>query len=103
MWQRIEELMVEGRAFLVHSSQGEQRLAFKTLGHDWTPVDFDGVTLMRRREGFFQASGHPGGSGAEGSDVIGASEHSKRLPTAAFSSAEVARRRERRRRFRPRE
>jgi CRISPR-associated protein Cas2 len=35
---------------MAYSTRNEQRLAFEVHGHDWTPVDFDGVTLMRRRE-----------------------------------------------------
>jgi CRISPR-associated protein Cas2 len=49
MWARIVEFVVDGRALMVHSTQGEQRLAFAVHGHDWTPVDFDGITLMRRQ------------------------------------------------------
>ncbi|NDL56604.1 type I-E CRISPR-associated endoribonuclease Cas2e [Phytoactinopolyspora mesophila] len=48
MWERIVEYVSEGRALMVHSVRGEQRLAFEVHGHDWTPVDFDGITLMRR-------------------------------------------------------
>ncbi|MFX0573765.1 type I-E CRISPR-associated endoribonuclease Cas2e [Nocardia nepalensis] len=48
MWQRIIEYVSEGRALMVHSARNEQRLAFKVHGHDWTPTDYDGITLMRR-------------------------------------------------------
>lgn len=49
MWERIVEFVDDGRALMVHSVQGEQRLAFQVHGHDWTPVDYDGITLMRRQ------------------------------------------------------
>lgn len=49
MWTRIVEFVAEGRALMVHSVRGEQRLAFQVHGHDWTPADFDGITLMRRQ------------------------------------------------------
>lgn len=49
MWARIVEFVVDGRALMVHSTRGEQRLAFAVHGHDWTPVDYDGITLMRRQ------------------------------------------------------
>lgn len=49
MWQRIVEFVGEGRALMVYSKHGEQRLAFQVHGHDWTPVDHDGVMLMRRQ------------------------------------------------------
>ncbi|MEU2032848.1 type I-E CRISPR-associated endoribonuclease Cas2e [Nocardia amamiensis] len=48
MWQRIVEFVAEGRAIMVHSARNEQRLAFQVHGHDWTPVDHDGLILMRR-------------------------------------------------------
>lgn len=49
MWERIVEFVDDGRALMVHSVRGEQRLAFEVHGHDWAPVDFDGITLMRRQ------------------------------------------------------
>ncbi|MDM4762836.1 type I-E CRISPR-associated endoribonuclease Cas2e [Galbitalea sp. SE-J8] len=48
LWGRVLELVKDGRAILVHSAQGEQRLAFRVHRHDWTPMDVDGVTLMLR-------------------------------------------------------
>ncbi|QBS41302.1 type I-E CRISPR-associated endoribonuclease Cas2e [Nocardia sp. CS682] len=48
MWQRIIEFVAEGRAIMVYTARNEQRLAFEVHGHDWTPVDYDGLTLMRR-------------------------------------------------------
>lgn len=49
MWQRIVEFVAEGRAIMVHSAHNEQRLAFQVHGHDWTPIDHDGLMLMRRK------------------------------------------------------
>lgn len=49
MWERVVEFVADGRALMVHAVQGEQRLAFRVHGHDWTPVDYDGITLMRRQ------------------------------------------------------
>ena len=48
LWDRVIEYVDDGRALMVHSIRGEQRLAFEVHGHDWEPVDYDGVTLMRR-------------------------------------------------------
>ena len=48
MWQRVIELSKDGRAIMVHSTRGEQRLAFRVHRHDWVPVDVDGLNLMRR-------------------------------------------------------
>ncbi|SNR83683.1 CRISPR-associated protein Cas2 [Haloechinothrix alba] len=49
MWQRIVEYVADGRALMVHAVNGEQQLAFHVHGHDWEPVDYDGITLMRRK------------------------------------------------------
>ena len=48
-WDRIVEMIGRGRALIIHSAPGEQGLAFRTYGHDWKPVDFDGIQLMMRR------------------------------------------------------
>lgn len=48
MWDRVVELAKDGRAIMVHSTRGEQRLGFKVHRHEWEPVDVDGIYLMRR-------------------------------------------------------
>ena len=48
LWARIEEMAKDGRALMVCSRRGDQGLSFRVLRHDWQPVDFDGITLMRR-------------------------------------------------------
>lgn len=48
LWERVTELAKDGRAIMVHSQRGEQRLAFRVHRHDWEPVDIDGVHLIRR-------------------------------------------------------
>lgn len=48
LWETTVELTGNGRAILVHSTKGEQRLAFKVHNHAWIPTDFDGVQLMLR-------------------------------------------------------
>lgn len=48
LWERVLELAKDGRAILIHSTKGEQRLAFMVHRHDWQPTDFDGVQLMLR-------------------------------------------------------
>ena len=50
-WARVLELCKDGRAIMVHSVRGEQRLAFKVHRHDWEPVNIDGLWLMRRPSG----------------------------------------------------
>ncbi len=48
LWDRVVELAKDGRAIMIHSVRGEQRLAFKVHRHDWRPTDYDGVQLMLR-------------------------------------------------------
>jgi CRISPR-associated protein Cas2 len=48
LWERVLELAKDGRAIMVHSAKGEQRLAFRVHRHDWQPIDVDGVHLMLR-------------------------------------------------------
>ncbi len=48
LWLNVCELAGGGRALMVFSVAGEQRLDFKVHNHHWTPSDFDGVTLMLR-------------------------------------------------------
>jgi CRISPR-associated protein Cas2 len=48
LWDRIIGLVGRGRALMVYSTDGEQRLAFKVHGHHWAPEDHDGIHLMRR-------------------------------------------------------
>lgn len=48
LWDRTTELVRDGRALLVYSSNNEQGMEFRTHRHDWVPTDFDGLTLMVR-------------------------------------------------------
>ena len=48
LWLRIIEDVGRGRALMVHSARGEQRLAFKVHNHAWEAADLDGLTLVRR-------------------------------------------------------
>lgn len=49
IWLRIVEDITRGRALMVWSTRGEQRLEFRVHNHAWEPVDHDGITLMRRQ------------------------------------------------------
>ncbi len=51
LWDRIVEMAGSGRAMMIHSTTGEQRLAFKVHGHDWVPTDHEGIQLMLRPSG----------------------------------------------------
>ncbi|AWB84751.1 type I-E CRISPR-associated endoribonuclease Cas2e [Corynebacterium liangguodongii] len=48
LWERTISLVKDGKALLVYSSDNEQGMEFLTHRHDWTPQDFDGLTLMVR-------------------------------------------------------
>jgi CRISPR-associated protein Cas2 len=49
IWERVVQFVGNGRALMVYTARNEQWLAFEVHGHEWTPVDFDGVVLMRRQ------------------------------------------------------
>lgn len=48
LWACVLDMAGPGRALMVFQVRGEQRLSFKVHDHHWTPIDMDGVTLMRR-------------------------------------------------------
>lgn len=48
LWVRICLNLKTGRATLVYTAPGEQRMCFRTHNAGWSPVDFDGIVLMRR-------------------------------------------------------
>lgn len=50
LWDRTVDLVRDGRALLVYSSNNEQGMEFRTHRHDWVPTDYDGLTLMVRPE-----------------------------------------------------
>lgn len=48
LWSQVLELCKDGKALMVHSIRGEQRLAFRVHRHEWEPADVDGIWLIRR-------------------------------------------------------
>ncbi|NYH79038.1 CRISPR-associated protein Cas2 [Actinopolyspora biskrensis] len=96
LWERILEFAADGRALMVYSTQGEQRLSFKVHGHDWTPVDHDGLMLMRRQTvpDYVQAD-HEVVDGA----VAQQKNPSRSEPSSTVNSETVWKRREKRRKF----
>ncbi|MBT0566989.1 type I-E CRISPR-associated endoribonuclease Cas2e [Williamsia sp. CHRR-6] len=48
LWERVQELVKDGRAIMVSPARNEQRLDFRIHRFDWEPVDIDGVKLVRR-------------------------------------------------------
>lgn len=57
LWARVKELAGPGRALLVYQTRNEQGYTFETHDHHWEPVDFDGVTLIRRPAGVGKTGG----------------------------------------------
>lgn len=47
LWTRVCSLIGTGKATMIYPAQTEQRFSVKTYGTYWTPVDFDGITLMK--------------------------------------------------------
>lgn len=59
VWKRVCDNLSSGRATMVYSSNGEQHMKFVVHNTTWEPVDFDGITLMRRplpRKSYDEAS-----------------------------------------------
>lgn len=48
LWKRVCENLPRGRAAMVYSANNEQRMEFRVHNTSWQPVDFEGLTLMRR-------------------------------------------------------
>ena len=48
LWDRVIELVRDGRAVMIMPARNEQRLEFRVHRYDWKPVDFDGLTLVMR-------------------------------------------------------
>lgn len=46
LWAIIEENLGGGRAFMAWPAQSEQHFECASLGHDRTPMDVEGLTLM---------------------------------------------------------
>ncbi|OIV38224.1 type I-E CRISPR-associated endoribonuclease Cas2 [Mangrovactinospora gilvigrisea] len=48
LWEEVRQYTGKGRALLVHTADTEQGFTFRTHEHAWHPVDYDGLTLLRR-------------------------------------------------------
>ena len=48
LWERVCQNLNNGRATMVYTTNNEQNMNFRVHNTSWTPVDFDGITLMRR-------------------------------------------------------
>jgi CRISPR-associated protein Cas2 len=48
LWNRICKYVKDGQATMVYSTNNEQGFAFKVHNTSWNPIDYDGITLMKR-------------------------------------------------------
>lgn len=48
VWERVCQNIKNGRATMVFGTNGEQKLDFRIHNTNWEPVDYDGITLIRR-------------------------------------------------------
>lgn len=48
LWDEVQQYAGQGRALLAHTTDNEQGFTFRTHDHGWHPVDFEGLTLIRR-------------------------------------------------------
>jgi len=48
LWDRVCELVKNGKATMVYSTRNEQHLDFRVHGSDWEPIDFEGIKLVLR-------------------------------------------------------
>lgn len=48
LWDRVCKNLQTGRATMVYTTNNEQKMDFRVHNTAWTPVDLDGIKLMRR-------------------------------------------------------
>lgn len=48
LWDEVRQYAGQGRALLAHTTNNEQGFTFRTHDHAWHPVDYEGLTLIRR-------------------------------------------------------
>lgn len=48
LWKRICKHLPKGRATMVYSANNEQQMSFHVHNTTWQPIDYEGITLMRR-------------------------------------------------------
>lgn len=48
LWERVCDHVKSGRATMVYRANNEQHMQFRVHNTTWEPIDFDGLTLMRR-------------------------------------------------------
>lgn len=48
LWERVCAYSGTGQATMIYSSNNEQGYSFRVHNTDWQPMDYDGITLMKR-------------------------------------------------------
>ena len=48
LWNEVQQYAGQGRALLAHTTNNEQGFTFRTHDHSWHPIDYEGLTLIRR-------------------------------------------------------
>ncbi|WP_084609297.1 type I-E CRISPR-associated endoribonuclease Cas2e [Thermocrispum agreste] len=48
VWARVVDMAKTGRAIMVFTADNEQGYDFVVHGHDWIPIDHDGLKLILR-------------------------------------------------------
>ena len=85
LWERICEHVKDGRATLVYPARNEQGMEFRVHHTSWEPVDFDGITLMRRPGKTTNESYEGAVSRAEQNHLAGRSKSSRALPLLDYA------------------
>ena len=83
LWKRICDNIGSGRASMAYSTNNEQRFDVKLCGSVWEPVDFDGITLVRRNLNDTSDSDYKRSSKAAVNHMIGLSQ--KKRKTDSYS------------------
>jgi len=48
LWDEVHQYAGTGRALLAYTTDNEQGFTFETRDHKWHPIDYEGLTLIRR-------------------------------------------------------
>lgn len=48
LWGLVMAMVSTGDALMIQAARNEQGMLVRNHRHAWTPVDFDGITLMQR-------------------------------------------------------
>ena len=54
LWERVCDNIKNGQATMVYSTNNEQGYVFLTHNTTWVPIDYEGITLMRRPLAFHE-------------------------------------------------